>query len=71
MKRATSRAVFARFSSFWFILISIDAAQTFRTALQTLGRGQKLDRRMVSRKGQAVVLGRNPPVTKRVGKSHR
>ena len=29
--RATSRAVFTRLSSFWLVLISIDAARTFRT----------------------------------------
>ena len=45
--------------------------RTFRTALQFLQRGQKLNRRMVSLKGRAVVFGRNPPVTKKMDKSHR
>ena len=68
MGRATSRAVFTRFSSFCLFLISIDAARNFRRALQFLRKGQKLNRRMVSLKGRAVILGRNPPVTKKMEK---
>ena len=61
----------ARLSSFWLLFISIDAAWTFRTALQFLRRGQELNRRMVSFKWRTVVLERNPPVTKKMEKSHR
>ena len=57
-----------------FLLITIyfDRCSTdFQNGLQSLRRGQKLDRRIVSLKGRAVVLGRNPPVTKKMEKSHR
>ena len=66
---AISRNVFTRLSSCWLLLISINAAWTFRTALQFWRRGQILDRCMIILKTRAVVLGRNPLVTKKMGKS--